>query len=1223
MLKKFFFIFFVLFTSPNAVASELDFGFSLYQSDNFTEAFPRLLALAKSGNPKAAGLVARMYIFGLGTQVDQSEAFRWGSEAAEKGDPLAQNLLGVLYKNGWGVNQNLENSIIWFRKSADQNFSFAFQNLGDAYTYGQGVTADRNEAVKWYELAASGDNAYALFMLSVSMDSIGEKSFNYLKASADKGFGDAMASLGDYYYNGTYVTKNYYEARKWYELASNTKSRHAGYAIYMLGKMAFWGDGELRNIKKGVELYQRASDVGNVYALNELGRIYQNGIEVDENQDLAFQYYLRSANLGNHIGQIEAAMHLMDGRGVKENKDKAKIYLELSARQNNLVARLSLIDFRITNEPAPRQLNKTLEALKFKALEHQKKFPLSEGYKAIASSDLTKRIQSALEMDMHVFSEKGIADNPEKKNKSKSLVNEINTLIRQEGENLAAREVYDFLTIKRYQLETSIWRGLWSSDIEVNAEAEKMSRNKLWEEINLFSQYLEKKYSPEHHFYSYLLGFKFGYLLHNRKIGLKTSLEQLLSEFSDSSIIVSTLAGNEITDDATCKVYLDHVEGLIGATMYVIPSGNIDVKGVKSKIYSITEKLEGADYCIDKKNLDSSLRLLQYLASRLDKDDNSLFVYLLKSTTPKDDLSTQADIAGLTGNFKKREKILRTLYAESGESGPNVKLLKYYFRDKEFDTAKLAIKKELQKNLKESFSVDEILHNISELPEVTESQKIFLLKKAIELDRKDSYQLAETWKSDEILGGYDWYNRTVERLLIEKLFDQKRNIEAELIIRFLKIKEISEFLRNGEEKNNFEFPDWFYTNQEKKINKIYHRYLDELIKNSQKPESSNPVLNNKFDKMPEKNFEKFFDFLISGQIPKSTQGLQKEIARIPDRIRLMVSSLPAKSALLQYIVIGDNLVINVNLRNQKLTKKISIKDQALETKIFLFRGAITSKANVFVQSNELYKILFQPIEADLIRSKITRLLISLDGKLRYIPFAALWDTKEFLIQKYSLSFFNEINDPSFDKISPQKIRVAGFGVTRNIGGFDALPGVQSELNQIVVNKSTGIFPGKIFLDGEFTLEQLRNSLDQRYPFFHIATHFRFSPGTEINSFLLLGDGSHLNLGILKTLDFNGVELVTYSGCQTGMGGGRDEDGKEIAGLSYITQKKGAKAVIASLWSVSDKGTAELMAKMYLAFSKYSTSISDALRKANIDLLKSSEFSHPFYWAGFQLYGNPR
>jgi CHAT domain-containing protein/TPR repeat protein len=1223
MLKKFFLIFFILFASPNVTAAEFDLGFSLYQSENFTEAFPRLLALAKSGNPKAAGLVARMYIFGLGTQVDQSEAFRWGSEAAEQGDPLAQNLLGVLYKNGWGVDQNLENSIIWFRKSADQNFSFAFQNLGDAYTYGQGVTADRNEAVKWYERAASEDNAYALFMLSVLMDTVGEKSFNYLKASADKGFGDAMASLGDYYYNGNYVAKNYYEARKWYELASNTKARFAGYATYMIGKMAFWGNGEPRNIKKGLEFYQRASNAGNIDALNELGRIYQNGIEVEENQDLAFQYYLRSANLGSHIGQVESAMHLIEGRGVKENKDEAKIYLELSARQNNLVARLSLIDFRITNEAAPKQLNKTLEALKFKAIEHQKKFPLSESYKAIASSDLTKRIHAALEMDMSVFSEKGMADNLEKKNKSRSLVTEINTLIKQEGEIFADTEAYDFLKIKRYQLETSFWRGLWSSDTEVDAKAEKMWRDKIWEEISLFSQYLEQKYPPEHHFYPYLLGFKFEYLLHNRKTGFKASLEQLLSAFSDSSIVVSTLAGKEITDDATCKVYLDHVENLIGGIWYVTPIEDINVEDVKSKIYSITEKLEGADYCLDKKNLDRSFMGMRYLASKLDKDDNSLVVYLLKSTTPKDDLSTQADIAGLTGNLKKREKILRTFHAESGEDNPNIKLLTYYFRDKEFNKAKLAIKKELQKNLKNSFAIIEILHNISELPEVTESQKIFLLKKAIELDRKGNYQLAETWKSDEILGAYDWYNRTVERLLIEKLFDQKRNIEAELIIRFLKIKEISEFLRNGEEKNKFEFPDWFYTTQEKKINKIYHRYLNELIKNSQKQESSNPVLNNKFDKMPEKNFEKFFDFLIFGQIPKSTQGLHKEITRLPDRLRLVVSSLPAKSALLQYIIIGDNLVINVNLRNQKLTKKIYIKDQALETKIYLFRGAITSKADVFVQSNELYKILFQPIEEFLVSSKVSHLLLSLDSKLRYVPFAALWDTKEFLIQKYSLSFFNEISDSSLAHIEPRKIRVAGFGVTRNIGGFDALPGVKSELDQIVVNKSVGIFPGKIFLDNEFTLAELRNSLDQRYSVFHIATHFRFSPGTEINSFLLLGDGSHLNLGILKTLDFNGVELVTYSGCQTGMGGGRDEEGKEIAGLSYITQKKGAKAVIASLWSVSDKGTAELMTKMYLAFSKYSISLSDALRKANIDLLKSSEFSHPFYWAGFQLYGNSR
>jgi len=1223
MLKKILVILSISISTLNVIASELGSEFSQYQVGNYAEAFPRLLTLAQSGNPKAAGLVARMYVFGLGTQVNYTEAYLWGVKAANQGDPLAQNLLGVLYQNGWGTEQNVENSIIWFRKSADQNFSLAFQNLGDAYTYGQGVSVDRNEAVKWYERAALEDNAYALFMLSVLMDSIGEKSFNYLKASAEKGFGDAMASLGDYYYNGSYVAKNYYEARKWYELASNTKTRFANHATYMLGQLAFWGSGEPKNINKSLELYQKASDAGNASALNELGRIYQNGISVAENQELAFQYYLRSANLGDHIGQVEAAMHLMDGRGVKEDKDKAKIYFESSARQNNLIARLSLIDFRIANEPAPKQLNKTLEGIKSIAIEYQKELPLTKGYKTILSSDLSKRIQAVLEMDEHVLGEKSIAVSLEKKKKSRELVDEINILIKRLDKFSADKEVYDYLTIKRYELETSIWRGLWSSDTDVDAEAEKISRNKLWEEINFFSQYLETQYSSKHHFYAYSLEFKFGYLLNNRKAGLKTSLEKLLSDFSDSSVIASKLAGKEITDDETCKVYLNHIGDLLGLMMYVIPAGEVDTKDVKYNIYSITERIENTHYCLNKKNLDGFLRLMQYLASRLDQKDNSLFVYLLKSTTSKTDLSTQAAIAGLTGNLKRQEKILRELYAESEWGNPNIKLLAYYLRDKEYNKAKVAIKKELKKNLQEESSFVDILRNITALPELTESQKIFLLKKSLELDRKNTYSLAEAWKADELLGGYDWYDRDVERLLIEKLFDQKRNIEAELIIRFLKIKEVSEFLRDGEEKNKFEFPDWFYTAQEEKINITYRRYLSELTQSSKALEDTKPVFSKKLNKIFEKDFERFFDFLTSGQIPKNTQVPRKETTRIPDRLRLVVSSLPAGSALLQYIIIGDNLFINVNLRDQKITKKVFIKDLALETKIFLLRGAITSKADVYVQSNELYKILFQPIEADLVRSKVTHLLLSLDGKLRYLPFAALWDAKQFLIQKYSFSFFDEINYSSFSKIGPQKIRVAGFGVTRNIRGFDALPSVQSELNQIVINKSTGVFPGKIFLDSEFTLEELRNSLNQRYPVFHIATHFRFSPGTEINSFLLLGDGSYLSLDILKTLDFKGVELVTYSGCQTGMGGGRDEDGKEIAGLSYITQKKGAKAVIASLWSVSDKSTAELMTKMYLAFSKYSISVSDALRQAKIDLLKSSEFSHPFYWAGFQLYGNAR
>jgi CHAT domain-containing protein len=140
---------------------------------------------------------------------------------------------------------------------------------------------------------------------------------------------------------------------------------------------------------------------------------------------------------------------------------------------------------------------------------------------------------------------------------------------------------------------------------------------------------------------------------------------------------------------------------------------------------------------------------------------------------------------------------------------------------------------------------------------------------------------------------------------------------------------------------------------------------------------------------------------------------------------------------------------------------------------------------------------------------------------------------------------------------------------------------------------------------------------------HVASHFRFSPGTEINSFLLLGDGQHLTLGDIRSQNyrFDNVDLLTLSACDTGMGGGRNENGQEIEGFGVIAQQQGAKAVLVTLWKVADQSTAELMAGMYQRRQDKNLTKIEALRQAQISLLSQAKYSHPFYWAPFVLMGN--
>jgi CHAT domain-containing protein len=142
----------------------------------------------------------------------------------------------------------------------------------------------------------------------------------------------------------------------------------------------------------------------------------------------------------------------------------------------------------------------------------------------------------------------------------------------------------------------------------------------------------------------------------------------------------------------------------------------------------------------------------------------------------------------------------------------------------------------------------------------------------------------------------------------------------------------------------------------------------------------------------------------------------------------------------------------------------------------------------------------------------------------------------------------------------------------------------------------------------------------------VGTHFRLRPGNALRSFLLLGDGSALTLDALSVLDFHAIDLVTLSACETGMGGARADDGREIEGLSALVQRRGAGRVIASLWQVEDASTAQLMRRLYREFTATHGDAALGLHRAQRALrsLSSStgtSYANPYYWAGFSVAGS--
>jgi CHAT domain-containing protein len=143
----------------------------------------------------------------------------------------------------------------------------------------------------------------------------------------------------------------------------------------------------------------------------------------------------------------------------------------------------------------------------------------------------------------------------------------------------------------------------------------------------------------------------------------------------------------------------------------------------------------------------------------------------------------------------------------------------------------------------------------------------------------------------------------------------------------------------------------------------------------------------------------------------------------------------------------------------------------------------------------------------------------------------------------------------------------------------------------------------------------------------------FVPGLPEESFILFGNGDRINLRDMATWSLPNVDLVVLSACKTAVGGELG-NGEEILGFGYQIQRTGARAAIASLWSVDDGGTQVLMNAFYAALERGMTK-AEALRQAQIALITGDftgldidvpaqlqpSLDRPYYWAPFILIGN--
>lgn len=327
---------------------------------------------------------------------------------------------------------------------------------------------------------------------------------------------------------------------------------------------------------------------------------------------------------------------------------------------------------------------------------------------------------------------------------------------------------------------------------------------------------------------------------------------------------------------------------------------------------------------------------------------------------------------------------------------------------------------------------------------------------------------------------------------------------------------------------------------------------------------------------------------------------------------VIVATFAAENELFLFTIAKDRDGVNAT--------RVPVGVAELRSDILGWRNAVlkrTPKASVL--GRKLYDRLLGPIEADLAQADTVMIVPS--GPLFYLPFGALEPKPgkfKYAIERWRFS--TVVGETIVAMQNPvAKKRWTSFAAFANPDG--SLPGAQAEVEKLASDVLRGV---KTFFGAKAVADAVRDAVTSARVL-HFATHGVLS-GDGPESYLQLA-GGHLTLDDIAGLELvDNVDLVVLSACQTAVALG--ENAEEGFSIADTFSRAGVPTLVASLWSVPDDATAELMVRFYKTLRAGGSSAAEALRSAQIELIKGKgstgkAFSSPVHWAAFGLLGDPR
>lgn len=345
-----------------------------------SEAFRWYLRAALHGQEGAMHTVGLCYIDGEGIGKDEKKALEWfkraadkgvvpsffemgdiyknGSEGirdeklaaeyyalgAEKGDNDAKYELGLCCLAGKGVPKDEKKAFSYIKEAADDEngLDVAVHKTGSMFLEGCGVERNLTQASNYFNLSktVSAEDLLKLGKALLSDDTVQDKevAFTWIKEAAEMNHVEALKIAGNMYLRGFGVDKIPAKG-----IESLTKAANLGDTESMAILSGYYfEEGEDKNEQTGFEWSLKASNAGHLNSYQRTGDLYQRGIGVDKNEELAYQTFLAGAVREESKSMYFLAYCFLEGCFVSIDKKEAFKWFEKSAKAGHLKSYLDM-----------------------------------------------------------------------------------------------------------------------------------------------------------------------------------------------------------------------------------------------------------------------------------------------------------------------------------------------------------------------------------------------------------------------------------------------------------------------------------------------------------------------------------------------------------------------------------------------------------------------------------------------------------------------------------------------------------------------------------------------------------------------------------------------------------------------------------------------------------------------------------------------------------------